>query len=86
MISGAIYILCAATSALCAVLLARGWLRTRTRLLLWSTACFALLAVNNILLVADRLIWTGTDLSLARGVSGLAAVATLVAGLVVESR
>jgi hypothetical protein len=85
-VAGAIYVLCAATSALCALLLLRGWLRTRTRLLLWSTACFTLLAVNNVLLVADHLIWTGHDLSLARGASGLAAVATLVAGLVVESR
>jgi hypothetical protein len=85
-VAAAIYVLCAVTSAVCALLLGRGWLRTRTRLLLWSTACFVLLALNNLLLVADRLIWTGADLSLARGISGLAAVATLVTGLAVESR
>lgn len=73
-------------SAVCAVLLCRGYLRTRTRLLLWSTICFAFLAVNNILLVADRLIWTGTDLSLARGITSLVAVGTLVAGFVLESK
>lgn len=86
MIAGTIYVLCAIASALCAILLGRGYALTRTRLLLWSTVCFVLLAVNNVLLVADRLIWVGTDLHLARGVSGLAAVAALVIGLVVESR
>lgn len=77
-----VYILCTVTSAVCALLLARGWLRSRTRLLMWSAACFALFCVNNLLLVADRLIWTGTDLGVARGATGLAALCVLVAGLV----
>ena len=78
--------LCAITSAICALLLLRGWLGSRSRLLMWSAACFGLLTVNNVLLVADRLIWTGTDLGLARGVSGLVALAFLVAGLVWDAR
>ncbi|HEY3585402.1 MAG TPA: DUF5985 family protein [Casimicrobiaceae bacterium] len=77
-----VYILCAVTSVLCAILLARGYLVSRTRLLMWSAGCFALLGVNNILLVADRVIWKGTDLALARGVAGLAALVVLVLGLV----
>lgn len=84
--AGAVYILCAVTSAICALLLVRGWLVGRSRLLMWSAGCFVLLTVNNVLLVADRLIWTGVDLSLARGATGLAALVFLVAGLVWDAR
>jgi hypothetical protein len=50
----AVYILCALTSAACAVMLLRGYLRTRTRFLLWSALCFAALFVNNVMLVIDK--------------------------------
>ena len=43
-----VYILCALTSVFCAVLLMRSYRRQRTRLLLWSTLCFAGLAINKI--------------------------------------
>lgn len=82
----AVYSLCAATSILCAVLLARGWLAARTTLLFWSMLCFALLAVNNVLLFVDRLVATGTDLSLARSVTAFAGVALLLYGLIQETR
>jgi hypothetical protein len=81
-----VYILCSVTSAVCALLLIRGYVRSRTRLLMWSAACFVLLCFNNLLLVADRLIWTGTDLSIARGATGLAALVVLVAGLVWDAQ
>ena len=84
--SGVVYVLCAITSAFCALLLLRGWLGSRSGLLMWSAACFGLLTANNVLLVADRLIWAGTDLSLARGVTGLAALVVLVAGLAWDTR
>ncbi|HVT82005.1 MAG TPA: DUF5985 family protein, partial [Phycisphaerae bacterium] len=42
-----IYLLCALTSLACAILLARGYLRSRAKILLWSGLCFALLAINN---------------------------------------
>jgi len=84
--AGVVYVLCAVTSAICALLLLRGWLQSRSRLLMWSAGCFVLLTLNNVLLVADRLIWTGTDLGLARGATGLAALIVLVAGLVWDAR
>ena len=84
--SATIYVLCACASAVCTALLARGYVRTRTRLLLWTGVCFFFLCVNSILLVADRLIWSGTDLTLARGVTGLVGLAALVVGLVWEAR
>ena len=46
----AIYLLCVITSLLCAWLLARAYLRGRTKLLVWSSICFALLALNNLVL------------------------------------
>jgi hypothetical protein len=84
--ASAVYVLCALTSVACAVLLTRGWLRGRSRLLLWSALCFALLAVNNLLLVADLSIWTDTDLAAWRAATGFAGVAVLLTGLIWESR
>jgi Family of unknown function (DUF5985) len=81
----AVYILCALTSALCAGLLARGWLATHVRLLLWSAVCFALLTLNNILLVVDLVFLPDTtDLSTLRSASGLAGLMILLYGLVYD--
>ena len=80
-----VYVLCALTSSLCAVLLLRGYLASRTRLLLWSSVCFGFLAANNVLLVFDKLIVTGTDLALARVTTGAAGIAALLFGLIWES-
>lgn len=79
------YLLCAATSALCAGLLIRAYLASRTRLLLWSALCFGGLLVNNILLVVDERIVEGTDLQIFRDVTGLAAVSVLLLGLIWDS-
>jgi hypothetical protein len=81
-----VYVLCAATSALCAALLLRGYARTRTRLLFWSGLCFAGLALNNVLLVIDVRVVPDVDLSLWRTIPALLGVALLVWGLVWESR
>ena len=56
--SGIIYALCAITSILCALLLFRGWLTTRARLLFWSALCFAGLGLTNVMLVLDELVLT----------------------------
>ena len=81
-----VYVLCAATSVLCAILLLRSWARARTRLLLWSALCFVGLALNNILLVVDLMVVRNVDLAMARTGTACAAVALLVIGLVWESR
>jgi hypothetical protein len=80
----AVYVLCALTSALCAGLLLRAWLATRVRLLLWSLLCFALLTVNNVMLVVDLVIVEGTDLSVARTATGLAGLLLLLYGLIYD--
>ncbi|MFL5351510.1 DUF5985 family protein [Archangium sp.] len=80
-----VFLLCAATSLACAVLLLRGYARNRVSLLLWSSLCFVGLAVNNILLVVDLIIIPDRDLLLFRNLSGFLALALLVFGLVWDS-
>lgn len=81
-----VYFLCAFTSVLCAVLLVRSWLRTRQRLLMWSAIGFTGLAVNNVLLVVDRVVVPDHDLLVLRDASALAAVSVLLFGLIWEAR
>ena len=79
------YVLCALTSLGCAVLLLRGWVRGRARLLLWSGVCFSWLAMNNVLLFLDLEVITGTDLRWARSLTAFLGVATLLGGLIWEA-
>ena len=51
-----VYVLCAATSATCAVMLLRGFFRSKARFLLWSSLCFIALFINNLLLMIDRVL------------------------------
>jgi hypothetical protein len=81
----AIYVLCALTSAACAVLLLRAFARARVPLLLWSALCFIGLTGNNALLFADLVLCPAHDLGLVRGLTALAALSVLVYGLVAES-
>jgi hypothetical protein len=52
-----VYLLCFATSTACAFLLARSYFRVRSRLLFWSSVCFVLLAVVNLIVVFDLVIY-----------------------------
>lgn len=81
-----VYILCAATSALSAVLLLRGYAQSRARLLFWSGLCFAGLALNNVFLVVDTHVIPEVDLSFWRTIPALIGVSLLVYGLVWETR
>ncbi len=80
-----VYLLCAATSAACAVLLLRAHHRTGTPLLLWSGLCFVGLALNNAMLVVDLILIPDVDLSTWRLLPAAAGVAFLLYGLVWES-
>jgi hypothetical protein len=81
-----VYTLCALTSILCAFLLFRGYLANRTRLLFWSSLCFVGLAANNILLLADLVLFPALDLSLWRAGAALAGLGALLYGLIWELR
>ena len=80
-----VYLLCALTSILCACLLFRQYRAARSDLLLWSTFCFALLALTNVLLVVDLIILPLIDLSHYRNALTLGAMMTLLYGLIRES-
>jgi Family of unknown function (DUF5985) len=81
-----VYALCALTSLACAVLLLRGYLTNRVRLLLWAGLCFAGLALNNILLFIDFRVVPEVDLSLWRSLPAVVGVVLLLYGLVWETR
>lgn len=86
MFANVVYILCGATSAVCAALLYRGYRRTKARLLFWSCLCFIGLAMNNILLIVDVRVIPTVDLSAWRLVPAVAGVAALLYGLIWETR
>ncbi len=80
--AAAVFIACALTSVLCVVLLVRGWLASRSRLLLWSSLGFTGLALNNIMLVVDRLVVPHIDLGLARTLPAFLGVLVLLIGCI----
>lgn len=77
-----VYLLCFVTSSACALLLARNYRRTRTRLLLWSACCFGLLALNNLAVVLDLILLPGRDFRLIRLLLALSAVGVLLFGFI----
>lgn len=79
-----VYVLCLITSASCAWLLGRSYARAGNRLLLWSSICFGFLALNNLVLVLDLIVWPEADLRLARLALSLAAVSSLIWAFVWE--
>ncbi|MBW4050682.1 MAG: hypothetical protein HIU85_04345 [Proteobacteria bacterium] len=81
-----VYMLCAVTSILCALLLLRGYRATRARLLFWASLCFGFLALNNVILYIDLVVLpTQIDLFWYRNTSAVAGMLMLVFGLVWES-
>ena len=81
-----VYILCSLLSVACAFFLARGYYRTPSHLLLWSSICFGLLAVNSGILVLDLVILPDVDFNgfLWRNVLGASAGSLLLFGLIWE--
>lgn len=82
MMVAAVFIACALTSVLCVALLIRGYLASRSRLLLWSSLGFLGLALNNIVLLIERLVVPDVDLSLLRALPALSGVTILLLGCI----
>ena len=82
---GLVYGLCLLTSALCAGLLLRAWGQSRSRLLLWTAVAFVFLALNNLFLVADMVIFPSVFLWPWRQVASLVAIGVLVYGFIWEA-
>jgi hypothetical protein len=66
-------------------MLLRYYLRRRTPLLLWSFIGFLGLAVNNVLVFLDLVIYPSIDMSLARATASALAMLALVYGLIWEA-
>jgi hypothetical protein len=83
-VAEAVYVLCSITSAACAILLLKGYLRSRTKLLFWSSICFVGLAAHNALLFVDLVMLPDIDLFYLRNTIGLASLCVLLYGLIWE--
>jgi hypothetical protein len=76
----------AIVAALCAGLLLRAYVDVRKRLLLWSSLCFAGLALSNVLVFIDlEVVPQQVDLYLYRLVIAAVAMLTLIGALVWDS-
>lgn len=81
-----VYILCTLACLLCAVLLIRGYRKSRHPLLFWSALCFIIMALANVVLVIDLVVIPhGVDLLLWRSGLSLAALLVLLYGLIFKS-
>ena len=80
----AVYLLCLLTSSGCATLLLRAWSRGRSRLLLWTGVSFVFLALNNLALVADMVIFPSVDLWIWRPLAAAIALGVLLYGFIWE--
>jgi hypothetical protein len=81
-----VYTLCALTAVACAVMLFRGYLRSRARFLLWSSLCFVALAINNLMLLIDNVILPDVSVTpagpVARSAVAVTGLALLLYGLI----
>jgi hypothetical protein len=80
----AIYLLCAITSLVACGLLLRWYLRRRSPLLLWSCVGFLGLAINNVLVYVDLVLFVTVNLSAIRAVVGALAMVVMLWGLIWE--
>lgn len=80
-----VYGLCLAASLVCAFLLLQAWRKTRSRLLFWTALGFVFLAVNNLFLVGDLVLFPEVNLWPWRQAASALSVAVLLYGFVWEA-
>jgi hypothetical protein len=79
-----VYMLGTLVTLACGIFLLRGYFRGRKRLLLWSGLCFFALAVSNLLVFVDLVIFPEVDLYRWRLSFAAIAMMLLVFGLIWE--
>lgn len=82
--AAAVYILGFVVTLICGVLLSRAYAVGKKRLLLWSAVCFYGLAVSNLLVFLDIVIFPKVDLYPARLITAALAMVILLYGLIWE--
>ncbi len=80
-----VYILSAAISLICAILLLRAYTTNRVRLLFWSGLCFIGLTLNNILLLVETQLYPSVDLAVLRALPAFLGLLALLYGLIWET-
>ena len=80
----AVYLLCLITCIVCSALLLRAWLRTKAKLLFWTAASFVFLSINNLILVADKVLFPDAYLTPARQITAGLALVILLYGFIWE--
>lgn len=80
--SAALYVLTILTTLLCSILLLRAYFKVRNALLLWSGLCFAGLTLDNVLVLADMILFPRVDLYTYRLASVAISISLLIFGLV----
>lgn len=84
-VKAALYLMAGLTCVACMLLLAREYLRTRIRLLLWASLCFVGLTLNNVLLYVDLVLYPAADLRALRLGSALVGMLFLLYGFIWET-
>lgn len=77
-----VYLLCGLTSLCCALLLLRGYTRSRTPLLLWSFSSFVCFTITNVLLFFDFVVVPDFNLASARDLVTFVGIALLLYGMI----
>jgi hypothetical protein len=84
MMAELIYGLCTVLSLVIAVMLWRQHRRAPTRMIYWTALCFSGLALSNLLLVLDKMVFIQVDLQVLRHSASLISIGLLLFGLVYE--
>jgi hypothetical protein len=79
---GLVFLLCAATSLGCTILLWRGYRRTAVPLLMWSALFFGFSVLDNVFLYCDMIVFPDTDLTVWRRIPSLIGAGLLLFGMV----
>jgi len=82
--AAAVYILGTLVVLACGVLLLRGYFQGRKKLLLWSSICFFGLALSNLLIFMDLVMFPNRDLYFWRLLTAAVAMMFLLYGLIWE--
>jgi hypothetical protein len=80
-----VFALCALTSLACALLLWRGYRRSRARLLFWSSLCFTGLLLNNAMLIVDLRLLPSVDLAVWRTLPAIIGVGLFLYGMATDA-
>lgn len=83
--AGIVYIFGMVTCLGCALLLLRGYMRSKMRLLLWSSVFFFALTLDNLIVFLDLIVFPEVNLSLLRNSFTLVGLVLLIYGLIHES-